>query len=1326
MKKTIRRCLFPLLFCLLLLTGCEQKAAVKLQNASFESGTDGWKAERYTPDDAVCDVVTLPGAPDGNAVARLTSGGLNDIRFTQTVKVKKGHCYLFSASVRTEEVAGEENGGACLAVMDTFLHSDFLTGSNGWTTLTLPFKATKSEDLTLAVRLGFFGSEQAGTAYFDAVSVRDVSDQAATGTTFTPITHIGETEAVSEDNVTRTVLLRALLYAALTLLLLPFVRKKIPERLADKLIFFVLGAALLLRGILAVVYRGFTVDINCFWLWGERMAEVGPFAFYEPDYFCDYPPLYMLVCGGQALLAKLFGLSLGEGAGLLLLKLPAILCDVLSAFFIYRLAKKHLGDGWALALGTLYAFAPAAVFNSAVWGQVDGVFVLLMLLCLDFLDRDNFFLAAVIWFVAFFTKPQTVLFGPVMLFATVREFCLIASDRASAKRRLIGGFGGLLVGVALFFLFSLTMANGQPFTWLFDKYFGTLGSYDYASLNSFGLLALLGGQWVPCTEKSPLGLPYGTLGTLLVVLVLCYAAVLFILTLRKSRGKTGTNELWLLAVLTVMGVVVFAARSHERYLFPVVALLIVSFIRTKDVRLLYSLVAAGILSYVNAAAVLYRYEGPGGYMSKGDILLRLGSLLTVALFCYVAYVITSHLLGRVTPPEAEEPKKSVKKDVVGMKKPLDALLARRSFALPRVKAADVFLVLAITAVYAFVALSNLGDTKAAQSDWMSSVTEETTDTVFRFSAEDYVVADFGEPTHIDRGYYYTGVLQTNQTFYLAYSADGVTWTNPAAVEAPIGGLFCWHKISPPSDLDEVRYVAVMTNTAGLSLMEMGFFEHAGSEATIPIKQVISSRTGDRSGAAVFDEQSLVPTKPTYMNGMYFDEIYHARTGYETAHEMPIYEVSHPPLGKDFISLSIRTFGMTPFAWRFPGAMAGILMLPVIYFIGLFLFRRRPWATVLTLLMALDGMHFVQTRIATVDSFAVLFILLMFLFMLWYRSISFYDQPLWKTFIPLGLCGISFGFGAASKWIGIYAGAGLAVLFFLNLFRRYTEYRTAKRYYAGAKKGETKDYLGHIIKVFPKYAWLTIGFCVVFFVLIPGLIYLLSYIPYARAQGETRSLWTVMVENQKYMYQYHSTLRNDPHKFQSDWYTWPFIYRPVWMYTGTELTSGMKACISSFGNPAVWYAGLVGTIVGIGTFVYRLRKGGMNYSLDAPVKAKGAFAAFFDPGDGDITDRGARNMEVLLFLLIGVACNLLPWLGVGRSTFLYHYFATTPFIMMFTVFCLRELARKKPSMAGKLTVALLLLSLLFFVMFKPVWTGTPVSADYITTYLKWFDSWYFSI
>ena len=85
------------------------------------------------------------------------------------------------------------------------------------------------------------------------------------------------------------------------------------------------------------------------------------------------------------------------------------------------------------------------------------------------------------------------------------------------------------------------------------------------------------------------------------------------------------------------------------------------------------------------------------------------------------------------------------------------------------------------------------------------------------------------------------------------------------------------------------------------------------------------------------------------------------------------------------------------------------------------------------LLALDCMHLTQTRIATIDSFPVLFIMMSFFFML-----RFMQRDLMAGMKPmltdLAWSGVSIGLGIASKWIGLYAGAGLAVLFFWTCWR----------------------------------------------------------------------------------------------------------------------------------------------------------------------------------------------------------------------------------------------------------------------------------------------------
>ena len=233
--------------------------------------------------------------------------------------------------------------------------------------------------------------------------------------------------------------------------------------------------------------------------------------------------------------------------------------------------------------------------------------------------------------------------------------------------------------------------------------------------------------------------------------------------------------------------------------------------------------------------------------------------------------------------------------------------------------------------------------------------------------------------------------------------------------------------------------------------------------------------GPASADALCDEADTVPAASTYYNSTYFDEIYHARTAYEQLRGVYPYEVSHPPLGKEILSLGIVLFGMTPFGWRFMGTLFGVAMLPLMWDLLRRMFRDDRVALCGAALLAFDFMHLTQTRIATIDSFATFFILLMYLFL--YR---YFTEGKLRH---LAACGVTFGIGAATKWTCLYAGAGLGVLWALHWV-----FSGVRAHRAGDGRRYARRLLGNI------------GFCLVFFVLVPGMIYYASYYPYGAARG----------------------------------------------------------------------------------------------------------------------------------------------------------------------------------------------------------------------------------
>lgn len=523
----------------------------------------------------------------------------------------------------------------------------------------------------------------------------------------------------------------------------------------------------------------------------------------------------------------------------------------------------------------------------------------------------------------------------------------------------------------------------------------------------------------------------------------------------------------------------------------------------------------------------------------------------------------------------------------------------------------------------------------------------------------YVVVRLPENTLVSRVSYYCG-LHTG-SYYLQTSLDGEEYEDLAVMEQKYNDIFKW-KDAPLEKSVEANYIRIIADNR-LDMGELCVYDWAGQP--IPV----SAMDFDEGAATLFDEREKVPEGYTYMNSTYFDEIYHARTAYEHLEGVYPYEVSHPPLGKLIIGVGIEALGLNPFGWRFMGVLFGILMLLPLYVFIKNLFGSTAVAACGTAVFAFDFMHYVQTRIATIDTYGVFFILLMFFFM--YRWITEpVDDPFrpgWKKTLPLFLSGLCFGLGAASKWTVIYGGAGLALIWLLY---RIVRWRELKRTGRGRLHG--RELTVNILQ------------CLLFFVLIPAVIYYLSYIPYGQAKGMSgismlfdREYMDIVLKNQEFMFTYHAGV-DAAHPYASRWYQWIVDGRPI-LYYLNSMPDNMKSAFGCFMNPLVCWGGLL-AMFAMGWRVFKFR--------DAKA----------------------------LFILIGYLSSLVPWMFISRITFEYHYFPCLIFLVLaichvFNSFRLRDIRwRRKVYTATALCLVL-------FAIFYPVLSGVPAPRAY-TDLLAW--------
>lgn len=591
---------------------------------------------------------------------------------------------------------------------------------------------------------------------------------------------------------------------------------------------------------------------------------------------------------------------------------------------------------------------------------------------------------------------------------------------------------------------------------------------------------------------------------------------------------------------------------------------------------------------------------------------------------------------------------------------------------------DLIAMAALTLVYTVVALYNLGGTNVPETFWQPSGLGST------------IIVNFDREYEFSKVAFYNGVGDIS--LRVEYLKDDGKYEPVTTINQDVYKVFMW---ASENTQFRAKTLRLRVQKIGGTLNEIVFFENGSDE---PIKnftlETLNLGKNDRGTIEnLFDEQDLGDYKNNFMNSTYFDEIYHPRTAFEHIYRMEPYETTHPPLGKVIMALGMLIFGVNPFGWRIMGTLFGVAMVPVMYLFGKKIFGKRIYGFISAFLIAFECMHFAQTRIGTIDSYAGLFVLLAYYFM--YDSFinKSYETGFKKSLLPLMLAGICWGLGSASKWTAVYAGGGLAVLYFTSKIMEYRSYNKLlrmKKTGVAARQNKLKSW-------FKNHFVMTSLACVIFFVIIPIILYTASYLPIITLPGEGHDLGEVW-RYQVNMYDYHSQLKDD-HAFASPAYSWPLIKKPLLEYRNMSLPPNRTSLMYVMGNPAIFWFGIVC-----------------------------AFAVI-------LISIAKKDKRAVPFL-VAFAFQYLPWFRIDRCIFIYHFFTSVPFLILCIVYVLNFLREDLPQIvardfgsksAGQTAYLLstifiysyLAITLAMFIFLYPAISGFEVPTSYLK-YVKWIN------
>ena len=305
--------------------------------------------------------------------------------------------------------------------------------------------------------------------------------------------------------------------------------------------------------------------------------------------------------------------------------------------------------------------------------------------------------------------------------------------------------------------------------------------------------------------------------------------------------------------------------------------------------------------------------------------------------------------------------------------------------------------------------------------------------------------------------------------------------------------------------------------------------------TVAVSALVRFAALDAFPGYVFDEHYYAHDAATLLRGGF------GPRGAETWRPGEARSLAHPELVTLVTAGSIAVFGDGPWGWRLPAALAGTLLIALVYPLARRLRLPPVWALAATVLAAADTMLVIESRIAVLDIFVALGTAACIYCAL--RATATGGRFwLWAS-----LCGLTGGAAVGSKWSGALAVVAALVLFAVSARR------------IGGRR-------------LMLAAALVAG--------LAAAVYVASYAGYF-ASGHSLGDFLHL---QRFMLGFDWAVRGTV-SFASRPATWPADVHPIW-YRYLETDLGTRGLVA-IGNPFLWWAGTVAfVILGVQALVRR--------------------------------------------------------------------------------------------------------------------------------------------
>lgn len=400
--------------------------------------------------------------------------------------------------------------------------------------------------------------------------------------------------------------------------------------------------------------------------WGYTAILESPFVVYAknlgPSGTSVYPPLANFYIDIEAFLSALWDSHvLGKTISLTTLspsykvirKFLTGLIHFLFSIFAYKkiFKNKSLKNGKKEFIGFLILILnPVSLLVGTVWGQLDEIMILLILLCLYFLSKRKLVVSSVLFAAAFLFKIPAIIILPIYLFGLVA--ITFVRNKRTINRKFLCKFYTKL-SISGFTFLSIFIIVSLPF-FLYDstayfRIYTNLRIFPFVNMNGFNIWMYLFGSRNPVTDDGLFigNLSHHTIGVASFAIISLNILFVFLKKFIKNNLNLSYSLLVEFSYLIYGTFFIFMTEVHERYIIymylPYLLLFIFEFLKRKLFIWEYILLAIfTVLSSSNLLYVLYRQEFLDAFGKINvDFAVR-----TLSAFIVYFYLITLIVFSR--------------------------------------------------------------------------------------------------------------------------------------------------------------------------------------------------------------------------------------------------------------------------------------------------------------------------------------------------------------------------------------------------------------------------------------------------------------------------------------------------------------------------------------------------------------------------------------------------------------------------------------------------------------------------------------------------------